>query len=186
MAVTLSSIAPKAVFSAILNNAIDGSARPAATRKHGKTYKPNTTLANGAGANQADRVWEDTARDLTSGNSENIDLYDFGTLDIGAGAGLDALGQSLALAEIVEILVYNSHDSDGDLVIGAEGSGAAWSAYNGSDSVQITTLSPGAWWHHFDPTDGALPVADSTNHLLKMAASGGDVEYNIHILGRSA
>ena len=72
---------------------------------------PGTKLTDGTTVNTADRVWEDTARPILSAASENIDLYDLAAFDIGAGAGLDALGQALAFAEIVCILVENNATS---------------------------------------------------------------------------
>jgi len=153
----------------------------------GAAYSPATALSSGTAANKADRIWTSLARALASGGNESIDLYDFGSLDIGGGAGRDAVGQLITLAEIVAILIQNNASSAGGLIIGGEGSGAAWnSGFGGSDSAVTPTIAPGGWWQLFTPADPALVVTDTTNHLLKIAATGGAVTYDIHILGRSA
>lgn len=144
------------------------------------------SITNGTGANQADAYWQSEGRTLTSGNDEDIDLYDFGALDIGAGAGLDPLGQALTLADVVILLVVNRDTSTGTLLVGAEGSGAAWnSPFNGDDEAALA-LPPGGFALLGAPGATAFPVADTSNHLLTLAASGGDCTYDIYIIGRDS
>lgn len=187
MTISLSSITAKNQFAATLTNTL-ASGGTSSSAKHGTTYDAGGSagLANGTGPGQADRVWQSVGRVLLAAASEVIDLHDFTGLDIGAGAGNDANGQPLALAEIVRILVVSDPSSVGDLIVGAEGSAAAWTSFNGSGTVPLKTIKPGGELDGIDVTDPAMAVADATNHLLKLEASGGDVTYSIYILGRSA
>jgi hypothetical protein len=183
---SLSNIQILATFGAVLANTIDGSDRSVQSTIR-RAFTPDTRLASGTGANQADRIWLDKDRTLISGGTENIDLYDLGSIDIGAGAGRDELGQAVTIAEIVALYIENLTSSTGSLIIGGEGSGATWnSPFNASDSAKLGPLPPGGILLLFAPTDPAWAVADSTNHLLKIEASGGAVTYHIGFLGRSA
>lgn len=141
-------------------------------------------FTDGDSANEADAYWASRGRTLASGANESIDLYDFGTLDIGAGAGLDPVGQAITLAGVVGFIIHNKSDSVGTLTVGAEGSAAAWnSPFAGADDEAGLVVPPGSIRAFADPIT-ALAVADSSNHLLKIAASGGAVEYDIIIIGR--
>lgn len=184
MARTLNSFSVKATLQAAANLSIDNGTF-STTCNQGKAATPTTALANGTGANQADTIWGDGGRALSSGGSESLDMYDLGSLDIGAGAGKDCLGQAVANAECVALLVVHESGT-GDLLVGGEGSGAAWnSPFGASDTAKIT-LKPGGWVLFFAPADPAYVITDSTNHLLKFEASGGAVTYGVYALTRSA
>lgn len=142
-------------------------------------------FANGVGADQAQRLWQSEGRVLAAAASETIDLYDFGALDIGGGAGKDQLGQALALSGIKGLVIWNlgTDPSPGNLIIGGEGSAAAWnSLFNGSDTA-TQVIQPGGLFVFIAPTAAGYAVADATNHLFKLAADGGDVTYNIRVYG---
>ena len=181
---SLSPISVQAKLTTTIQNLLDASSTGTVAVDVGDTITKSPT--SGTAADKADRCWTDKGRTLTSGNSEDIDVYDFGSLDIGAGAGLDPLGQALALAEIVAMLIQNSSASAGDLVVGGKGTTAAWNSLFNADDDAVLVIKPGGFVLLYAPTDPAYAVADTANHLLKMAASGGDVTYDIHILGRSA
>lgn len=187
---TLSAISLQAKLLATLANAIDAVAA-GATAAQGFTWSPATAFSTGTGANQADRVWCDTARLLSSGASENVDLYDLAAFDIGAGAGKDALGQAMTNAELVALLIANKSTSAGNLLIGGEGSAAAFQSIfhvsgTASDTAGFGPLKPGGCFFAVCPPDPAWAITDAANHLLKIAASGGDVSYDIGFLARSA
>lgn len=170
---------------ATLQNSIDGNSVLAAASQ-GYQYNP-TQPTNGTGANQADRIWSDSGRTLTDGNSESLDVYDLGSIDLGAGAGRSALGQAVTFDEIVGLMIINrSPSGGGDLVIGGEGSGAAWSTlFNGSDTAKLGPVGPGGCLFVYSPDTSAISVEDAVDHLLKIEAAGGDVTYDIVILGRA-
>lgn len=184
MARTLSSISCQAKLTANLNNTIDGS-NVSSSASLGQTVTP-ASQSTGTGANQHDRFWGDQSRSLASGATEDIDLYDLGTIDIGAGAGKDALGQSIALAELTGLLVRNLSTSAGNLKVGGKGTTAAWNSLFDSDDDAKIVLPPGGFFLVFVPADPAYAVADSSNHLLKIEASGGDCQYDLQLVGRSA
>lgn len=174
---------------ATLANAIDGVVS-GATSSQGFTWS-SPSFSSGTGANQADRVWTDTARLLSSGTSENLDLYDLAAFDIGGGAGKDALGQAMTNAELVALLIANKTTSVGNLLIGGEGSGASFQSIfhvsgTASDTAGFGPLKPGGCFFICCPPDPAWTITDAANHLLKIAASGGDVSYDVAFLARSA
>jgi hypothetical protein len=157
-----------------------------ANASHGVGQSINFT-ASGTGAGQADRFWQSTGRTLTSAATEDLDVYDLGSLDIsGAGAGRDALGQLWTVAEIAGILVFNRGTSAGNLLVGNNNTTAAWnSILNASDTAAIT-LPPSGILLLASTNDPAWAVADSSNHLLRFTASGGACTYDVYLLGRSA
>lgn len=189
MARSLASIQVQAILKATLRNSLDGSTQTASVAQ-GATAAPSTTLASGTSSYQADRVWGDASRSLSSGGSENIDMYDLASIDIDAGAGKDGLGQTYTIAEVTGIMIVSESTSSGTLYVGGEGSAAAWqSMFHVSGSLSDTAgvvIGPGGFLLNFNPADPAFAVADSSNHLLKIAASGGAVTYSIYVLGRSA
>ncbi len=152
----------------------------------GITHTPATAITNGStGANKANRFWQSSGRPITSGSSETLDLYDFGGIDIGAGAGNDIFGLPLTLSAIVAILIRNHSTSTGSLTIGGDGTTHAWnSPLSASDTATIGPITPDGVLTLLDVSATGFPVADVTNHLLKIAASGGNVTYDIFILGR--
>lgn len=186
MARSVSNFQVFAQLIATLNNTLDGDAQTAGVVQ-GFQFRPDPSLTSGTTADKADFVWSDTGRTITSAGSESIDLYDLGSIDIGGGAGKDGLGQAVTLAEIVAIIVVNTSASAGNLIIGGEASAAAWnSPFNGSDTATAGPFPPDSFWYLYSSADPAFAVADTSNHLLKLAASGGDVTYDIAVLGRTA
>ena len=144
------------------------------------------SLTDGTSANQIDRVFSHRCRTLTSGNNSDIDVFDFAGEDAGAGAGNDALGQAVSLVEVVVLMVVNQATSVGNAVVGGEGSAAAFNApFGGSDTATVT-VRPGGLVLFVATVDPAYAVADSSNHLLRINALGGNITYDVHIFGRSA
>jgi hypothetical protein len=182
---TLSTISAQAILRATVAATSDN-AVVTANAAHG-VAQSITFSASGTGSGQADRFWQSTARTLTSASSEDLDLYDLGSLDVsGAGAGRDALGQLWTVAEIAGLLVYNRSTSAGNLLVGGNGTAAAWNSWmNANDDSEIT-LPPSGILLLASTNDPAWAVADSSNHLLRFLASGGAVTYDVYLLGRSA
>jgi len=141
------------------------------------------TLTQGTGASLANRGWESKDRALADTISEDIDLYDFGSINIGAGAGKDCHGDSLALTGIKGLYVFNHADSVGNLLVGGIGATTAWMPlFNSNDDAELV-IHPGGGFAVFTPTAAGYAVADTTNHLLHMLASGGAVTYDITVIG---
>lgn len=143
------------------------------------------SLSDGTTTGKADKLWMSEGRSLSGATSENIDVFDFGTIDIGTGSGEDPLGNPITLAEIVAILIENKSTSTGNLTVGGEGSAAAWqSMFGASDTATLGPFKPGGGCLIWTGADPAFAVADSTNHLLKIASSD-TLTYDIYIIGRS-
>ncbi len=169
-------------LSAVLQNVLTNSLGTAVASMD---FSNTLSITDGTTSDKADKVWASTGRTLSGAADETIDVYDFGSLDIGAGAGKDPLSGALALAEIVALVIYNRPTSTGTLTIGADGTTAAWnSIFNGDDEAALT-LKPGGVFAITCPPDPAYAVADTTNHLLKLASSA-NLTYDIYIIGRSA
>lgn len=183
MARSLQQIQVTAQLKAVLRNTVDSGA---ASIQQGQDISPSTALDSGTAANQADRVIDKRGIAIASGNDTDIDLYDLAGFNVGGGAGNDALGQATTLAEVVALMVSNRAASEGDLLVGGEGTEAAWSAPFDDDDDAVLVVKPGGCFLLFAPTDPAYPVTDTSNHLLTLAASGGDVTCDVVILGRSA
>jgi hypothetical protein len=112
-------------------------------------------------------------------------VFDFAGIDVGSGAGNDALGQAMALAEITGIFIENDAGSSGNLVVGNDGTSAEWDSLIGNNGTII--LKPGEFFLAGAAADPAWAVVDTSNHLLKFEAPSGAVTYHIHaILGRSS
>src|SRR5688572_30663865 len=63
------------------------------------------TIESGTQANQASRAWSSAHRELASGASETLDLYEMAGIDIGGGSGNDALGLACLFEMIVTLVV---------------------------------------------------------------------------------
>lgn len=189
MAESVSGITLSLQMKATIKNAINTDQFPSFLNS--LSFTPATALSNGTGANQFDRCWYAEDRVLNSGTSENLDLYDLASFDIGAGAGKDALGLAMTNAELVGMAIVNSVDSAGDLYVGGEGSGASFQSVfhvsgTASDTAGFGPIKPGGFMSFFSPGNPAYVIADSTNHLLKFAAPSGNVTYSCIFFARSA
>lgn len=169
-------------LSAVFVNTLTNSLAPVSVNMTGQGLN---VLTNGTTANKSDRLWGSKGRALTGTTPEDIDVYDFGTIDIGAGAGLDPHGQSVTLAEITALMVINNTSSTGTLAIGGKGTTAAWNSWIQADDDAAVTLKPGGVFLITSPTDPGFAVADTSNHLLTMTPTD-DLTYDIYIVGRSA
>ena len=178
----------RAIFDSTIKNVLDASATGSPQVALGNS--PSLVFTSGTEANQADRMWAQKGRTITSGGPENLDVYDFGSVDIGAGAGLDGLGQSLTLAEIAAILIFNRSTSGGNLLVGGIAAVTAWISMfvsqTSSEDDEILVIKPVGLIGFGAPTDPAYAVADTSNHLLKLDSSAGTCTFDIFILGRSA
>lgn len=189
MARSIDGVTIKAILEGILNATADGSVLVPSS-SFGSTFTPSTKITSGTGAYMANRAWQSSGRVLAGSATEDIDLYDLGALDIGMGAGKDMLGQALALTDIVAMLITVDPLSVGSLLVGGKAAATAWNSFFHSagtpdDSAGIGPIPPGGAIFLFAPTAPALAVADTSNHLLKMAATAaGQVIYSVALLGR--
>lgn len=167
------------IKSTIRNTLTDGQV---AQCQLGKIYLSGT-LANGVGEDQVNRGWEDRDREITSGNTEDIDLYDFAGEDVGAGSGKDALGQACAFEEIVTFMVKQTGGTGRLEIMPANPANhATWvpslTVANGG------ALKSGGMLLMHQPDTDAFDIADGSSHVIRLGANGGDVTYDIMILAR--
>lgn len=133
------------------------------------------TLQDGSGLNQANRLYADSIN-LAASASVSVDLFDF------SGAK-DAQGQSFSLTKVKGIVIRNKTvESTAILRVGGEGSTAAFMAVNGSDTVHIADVAPGGELVLLAPSAAGYAVADTTNHLLKLANQSGTVALDLDIV----
>jgi hypothetical protein len=133
-------------------------------------------LTTGAGANQASYIWT-ARRTLLTTASESLAME--------TPAARDALGQTLALTKIKLLYIKNRSVVVGDtLVIGGEGTGAAWNSLMNVSDTKKLVLQPGGTLLVVAPSAAGYAVAASTNSLLKIENPGAHtVEYDIVIIG---
>lgn len=130
-------------------------------------------LADGSGIEQADGVWHAADQSLADGASL--------VLRLGALArSLFGDTMTVALAKVKALVVVNKTTiGDAALIVGAAGT-EEWSAPFGAqgDTVKAMRGSPLVLAHLRD----GWPVT-SPNDALKLAATGGDVLFDLAILG---
>lgn len=177
----------KAAFEATFSNTLSESAG-ATSFASASALTFALSFADGTTVDKADKYWQSLNRSLASAGSESIDLYDLGSIDIGAGAGKDPLGQSVAFAEICAIIIRSRSTSVGNILVGNSAAATAFnSIWNAADSDAAgIIIKPNGVFLIATTADAAYAVADSSNHLLLLTASGGAVTYDIGVIGRSA
>lgn len=144
------------------------------------------TLTDGTTTNKADVMWSSTARALSGSSSEDIDVYDLSTIDIGTGAGENSLGNPITFADIVLLFVENNSTSTGNLTIGNKNATSAWQTpFGASDTASVGPIPPGGFFIFGAGADPAFAVTDTDDHILKMTSSA-TLTYDIYIIGRSA
>jgi hypothetical protein len=135
------------------------------------------TIANGTGANQGNRIFHDT-RTLAGTTSESLSMFDFGGL-------VDPVGQTYALSRVIMLIIQNKNLTAGNkLLVGGEGSGAAWnSPFNNVDTDKLV-VEPGGIIVLYAGSAAGYAVANTTNHLLKIDNGNvAAVDYNIVVIG---
>jgi hypothetical protein len=133
------------------------------------------SLANGTGAEQADRVWDDT-RTIAASGTDDLDL---------SGVLVDAFGATATFVKVKGIFVYAAAGNTNNVVIG----GAAATQFVGPFGAAAHTIAvpPGQLFGITASTNG-WPVVNAASDLLRIANSGAgtSVIYDIVILGTSA
>jgi len=108
---------------------------------------------------------------ITSGTSLTIDLYDLGTLDVGAGAGDDNLGETHANSFINSILIQSDSTSTGTLRINQTVTNGWTGLTGGSTSVDL----PANGFFAISYGSDGEAVADASNNIVQIDAVGGNV-----------
>ena len=181
MARSITSGAVKCTLTASLRNTVtDGSV--ASITVGG--LKVNTKLDSGVEAEEANRAWQREGVRITSGGTEDIDLYDFAGIDIGGGAGNDGLGQAMALEEIMGLLLVSDSTSVGQLEIMPANPANYWTCMPKHTVALGNALKAGGALLIFQPNTDAFDVVDASSHVIRLGANGGNVDYSMYILAR--
>ena len=133
-------------------------------------------LASGVGADQADRVWDDTG---------NLAASAFVDLDL-AGVLVDALGVQFTLARVRALIVAAALTNVNNVVVG----GAAANGWVGpfGGAAHTAAVRPGGIEAFISRDQVGWPVTPGTGDLLRIANSGAGtgVDYSIVVIGASA
>lgn len=133
-------------------------------------------LANGTGANQADRIFHDS-RTLAASANEDLDL---------AGVLTDAFGVTLTFARIKTLIVAADAGNTNNVIVGA----AATNAFVNwvGAATHTVTVRPGGVLLLAGSDATAYAVTAGTGDLLRIANSGAgtSVTYSIVLVGASA
>ena len=146
------------------------------------SFTATNSFTDGTAANKAQRWWLSEGRTLTAAQAEDIDMFDLASVDIGAGAGLDSLGQSTTFSGIKGILISVSSSSAGGIVVGNKNSAAAWASPFTGDTDAVN-IGVGGMFLLTNPTAAGVAVADTANHLLTITDDGSGSTYSIGFLG---
>lgn len=179
---SLESIKINHSVSATVKNQMTADTTKVATGQLSLTHAP--AMANGVSANQASRAFQFKGT-ITSAGTLVIDLYDGGSLDYGAGAGKDILGQDILMLEIVDILIVN-HNAVGDagqLEVEPDATNG-WAPIGSHTVANGGALRGQGAIHKTQPSTDGFPVTDASSHRLLLTATGGAVDYEIIALAR--
>jgi hypothetical protein len=123
-------------------------------------------------------------QNLTDANELDFDVFDLGAVDIGAGAGRDAVGRQMQFSKIKTVGVFHL-GSSGNLEVGGDGSAASWQAMFGSDTSKLI-LPPTGFIVGSCSGDNGWDVADTSNHILQIKAVGADIDWAVFLAGVAA
>jgi hypothetical protein len=180
---SLSSIRAQVRLSAVVTNSLTDSSDVVVTHP---ALNYNPTITDGLDANQANRGWQSLSRTLENGAMEDIDIYDMGGLDIGAGAGNDGLGQALINEEIVGIVIVNESvvGSAAQLEI-QPSTEQGWTPIGTHTVANGGALRGQGLLAKIQVADTAFVVTDGSNHRIRFKAVGDAITYSIYLLPRS-
>ena len=140
------------------------------------------SLTSGVSANQCDRAVKHEAT-ITSGGTLTIDLYDFAGIDSGAGAGVDPVGQAVAFEEIMLIAIKSKSTSAGSLELSPNATNG-WTPIGTHDVSTGRAIRAGGIFILYNPDTSGFAVTDGANHRIDLDANGGDVTFELLVLGR--
>lgn len=162
MAVTVSAATFSQSVAGTINSGTGASHKLSKTMSH--------TLKDSAGAYLFDRIFALENYSLTTGAGNlDIDLYDLGTLDLGAGAGQDNLGLTHANARTIAFGIQNQVVSGGG-TLRIDQSGASTTAWTGFfHGSTVLDLAQGAFISSYLGESGKT-ITDTTDHILRLSA----------------
>jgi len=185
MARSMSSMSVSFRMQGTLTNSLTDGSGPSVQQPSFNYSMSGTVLTSGINSNQCNRGWQSRNRSLGNGASETLDLYDMAGVDIGAGAGLDGVGQAIVFEEIVGIVIVNENDVDEDGALEISPAAAnGWNAIGTHSVANDGALYGQGVLIKFQPDGRGLDIVDGATHKLTFTANGGDVTYSIYLLAR--
>lgn len=136
-------------------------------------YGKQFTFTNGAGANQADRVYADQ-RPLNASTNDDLDL---------AGVLTDVYGATLTFARIKGLIIgSNPNNVQNFTVGGATNPFATWAG----GTTPTVTVRPGGMFMLIAPDATGYAVTAGTGDILRIAnGAGSAITYDIVLFGSS-
>lgn len=131
----------------------------------------NVSLASGTGANQADRIYSESAKSISGAYSPDL-----------SGALLDAFGAACVFARVKALVVVAAAANTGDVIVGNSGANAFLFGTVVADKVSV---KPGGALVLFAPSAAGYPVTAATGDILSFTPSAGTQVFDFAILGAS-
>jgi len=158
-------------LSALLSNTAADLVVPSAPFSWARQF----SIANGTGANQADKLFVDS-NTLAASGTANLDL---------AGSLSDAFGASLTFARIKLLAVAAASGNTNDVQLTRPGSNGVPLFMAAGDGIVVR---PGGLFLWVAPDAVAVPVTAGTGDLLTFtnSAAGSSVTYEVVVIGSSA
>ncbi len=145
-----------------------------ATASEPLTLTSRIALANGTGANQADRIWHDK-RTIAASATDALDL---------AGVLVDAFGATVTFAKIKAIVIEAAAANVNNVNVVRDGTNGVPLFLAAGDGIPVL---PGGVFAWVAPGAG-VAVTPGTGDLLNLVNSGAgsSVDCNVLIIGTSA
>lgn len=145
-----------------------------ATHLYSKSFENDLKDSSGDFIFDRSFALEDYSLTVASGNLD-IDLYDLGSIDLGAGAGEDALGLTHANAKIHLVAIQNKEIASGGTLRIDGGVTGHWT---GILPASATLDIPQGGFLVVQFGDAGSAVTDTTSHMLRLSAQTTDCEIN--------
>jgi len=166
-------------FTASLKNVLDDESQ--ASCAIGEAT-PKDNLTDGLDTDQFNRALQYQAT-ISSGNTLDIDVFDFGALDPGAGAGKDHLGQAWTAEEVVLFLLKHLEGA-GSLEVRLTDPTNPLTWVRPMTVANGGALREGGVYAQYQPAAAGLNVTDAASHQIRLKATGGDVTFQLLLFAR--
>jgi len=145
------------------------------------------SLSDGSGPNEANRAWQ-ISGSLEINEQIILDLEKMAGLDIGAGEGMDGLGQEYDIECITMIAIVNDNlVTDPGLLSYADGTvlDYPWDGLGGTPGSSNAYLKGQGLALKCQMAEGGINVGETNGYRLRLSAILGPVDYKVFILGRT-
>lgn len=139
-------------------------------------FAQQINLAQGAGVDQADKIWHDS-RSLAASGTENLDL---------SGVLADPFGASILFARIKGIILRTAKANTNNVVLGNSGVNAFLGPFGAA--AHTLAVRPGGLLVLFAPDATGYVVTPATGDILTVtnSAAGSSVSYDIALVGAAS